>query len=71
LLSGACIGWEAQITCYGGEENSPCYRCIWGDDQVSLGGCSTQGVVGMLPGFVGIMLAIEALKLILNNKSSL
>ena len=69
LLSGACIGWEGQITCYG--ENSPCYRCIWGDDQKTTGGCSTLGVVGMLPGFVGMILGIEALKMILTGKSSL
>lgn len=56
LLSGACVGWEGQITCYGGE--SPCYRCMWGDNQVSLGGCSTLGVVGMLPGFVGMILGV-------------
>ena len=56
LLSGACIGWEAQITCYGG--SSLCYRCLWGNDQVSMGGCSTLGVVGMLPGLVAMVLAI-------------
>jgi len=69
LLSGACIGWEAQITCYGG--NGPCYRCLWGNDQINLGGCSTLGVVGMLPGLVGIILATETLKMILNKESSL
>lgn len=69
FLSGACVGWEGQITCYG--KDSPCYRCIWGDDQVSMGGCSTIGVIGMLPGFVGMILGIEALKIILNEKSSL
>ena len=56
LLSGACIGWEAQITCYGGDHL--CYRCLWGNDQVSMGGCSTLGVIGMLPGLVGMILAI-------------
>jgi molybdopterin/thiamine biosynthesis adenylyltransferase len=65
LLSGACIGWEAQITCYGGD--SLCYRCLWGNDQVSMGGCSSLGVVGMLPGLVGMVLATEALKLIING----
>ena len=69
LLSGACVGWEGQVTCYG--QDSPCYRCIWGDDQVSMGGCSTLGVVGMLPGFVGIILAIEAIKILVNKNSSL
>lgn len=69
LLSGACVGWEAQVTCYG--DGAPCYRCIWGDDQVSLGGCSTLGVVGMLPGFVGMILGVEAIKIIIGGKSSL
>lgn len=69
-LSGACVGWEAQITCYGGEK-APCYRCMWGDDQQSMGGCSTIGVVGMLPGYVGMVLGTETLKLILNHQSSL
>ena len=69
LLSGACIGWEAQVTCYGGD--NLCYRCLWGNEQVSMGGCSTLGVVGMLPGIVGMVLATEALKLILQGESSL
>lgn len=30
LVSGACIGWEGQITAYGGD--GPCYRCVWGDN---------------------------------------
>ena len=69
LLSGACIGWEAQITTFGGQ--SLCYRCLWGNDQLSVGGCSTLGVVGMVPGLVGILLGIEAIKLIINGNSSL
>lgn len=56
LLSGACIGWEAQITCYGG--SALCYRCLWGNDQKSQGGCSTLGVVGMIPGLVGVLLGL-------------
>lgn len=56
LLSGACIGWEGQVTCYGGN-SSPCYRCIWGNQQKTTGGCSTLGVIGMLPGIVGLILA--------------
>ena len=56
LLSGACVGWEGQVTCYGGP-SAPCYRCIWGDEQRTAGGCSTVGVVGMLPGWVGMILA--------------
>lgn len=62
LFSGACIGWEAQITAF--DSKTACYRCLWGDDQVSTGGCATRGVVGMVPGLVGLILGIEALKFI-------
>jgi adenylyltransferase/sulfurtransferase len=44
---------------------------LWGNDQKTQGGCSTLGVIGMVPGFVGVLLAIEALKLIIEGKSSL
>ena len=36
-----------------------------------MGGCSSLGVVGMLPGLVGMILATEALKLIIGGESSL
>jgi molybdopterin/thiamine biosynthesis adenylyltransferase len=36
-----------------------------------MGGCSTLGVIGMLPGIVAMILATEALKIIINDKSSL
>jgi tRNA A37 threonylcarbamoyladenosine dehydratase len=36
-----------------------------------MGGCSTLGVIGMLPGIVAMILATEALKVIINDKSSL
>lgn len=75
LLSGACIGWEAQITCYSNnpQENqkTACYRCLWGDEQYPTGGCASQGVIGMIPGFVGIVLGVEALKILINGSSSL
>lgn len=38
---------------------------------MSLGGCSSLGVVGMIPGIVGLILATEALKMILTGESSL
>ena len=36
-----------------------------------MGGCSTLGVIGMLPGLVGMILAIQALKVIVSGESSL
>jgi molybdopterin/thiamine biosynthesis adenylyltransferase len=36
-----------------------------------MGGCSTLGVIGTIPGIVGTILATEAIKLLINNSSSL
>ena len=36
-----------------------------------MGGCSTIGVVGTLPGLVAMVLATEAIKLVLKKQSSL
>jgi molybdopterin/thiamine biosynthesis adenylyltransferase len=36
-----------------------------------MGGCATLGVVGMLPGLVGLILAVECIKIIINGSSSL
>lgn len=69
LLSGACIGWEGQITAYG--LGAACYRCLWGNDEVSAGGCSTRGVVGMLPGIVAMIVAVEAMKLVVLGRTDL
>lgn len=69
LLSGACIGWEGQVTSYG--SGSACYRCLWGNDEISAGGCSTRGVIGMLPGIVAMIVAIEALKILTLNRTDL
>lgn len=59
--------WEGQATIYN-FENGPCYRCLYPDcpkgSQVSS--CRNDGVIGMAPGIIGQILAVQFLKVTLN-----
>jgi molybdopterin/thiamine biosynthesis adenylyltransferase/rhodanese-related sulfurtransferase len=48
-------------------EDSPCYRCLFPEppSAVDAPNCSEAGVLGVLPGLVGLVQATEALKLLL------
>ena len=66
LVSGAAIGWDAQISVYDTRQvDAPCYACIFppdaGYEDVA---CSTMGVLAPLVGIVGSMQAAEAIKLL-------
>ncbi len=65
LVSGAVIRFEGQITVFTpGYADSPCYNCLY-PDQGELGEtCVRNGVVAPLPGIIGSMQALEAIKLI-------
>lgn len=48
-------------------DDSPCYRCLFPEppNAADAPNCSEAGVLGVLPGIVGLLQATEALKLIL------
>jgi molybdopterin/thiamine biosynthesis adenylyltransferase len=48
-------------------EDSPCYRCLFPEPPAAADApnCSEAGVLGVLPGLVGLVQATEAIKLIL------
>lgn len=48
-------------------DDSPCYRCLFPEPPAAADApnCSEAGVLGVLPGIVGLLQATEALKLIL------
>ncbi len=67
LISAAVGPFEGQLAVYRGwERGKPCYRCLVGapDDR---GGedCATQGVLGVVPGVIGSLAALEVLRSIL------
>lgn len=63
LVSGAAIRFEGQLAVFGPDyEQSPCYRCLYQDADESLDNCSGNGVLAAVPGVIGTMMAVEALK---------
>jgi adenylyltransferase/sulfurtransferase len=50
-------------------EQGPCYRCLYPEPPPPglVPSCAEGGVLGILPGLVGIIQATEAIKLILGN----
>lgn len=66
LISGALSQWEGQLSVFDPTRSGPCYRCIF--PQAPAPGlapsCAEAGVIGPLPGVIGAMMAVEAVKLI-------
>ncbi|MGI9205331.1 MAG: HesA/MoeB/ThiF family protein [Woeseiaceae bacterium] len=63
LVSGAAIRFEGQVSVFGPDySTSPCYRCLYKEADETLEDCSGNGVLGPVPGVVGSMMAVEALK---------
>lgn len=66
LISGALSQWEGQLTVYHPADGAPCYQCIFPDPPAPglAPSCAEAGVLGPLPGVIGSMMAVEAVKLI-------
>ncbi|MCP5075143.1 MAG: molybdopterin-synthase adenylyltransferase MoeB [Rhodobacteraceae bacterium] len=66
LVSGAISQWEGQVTLFDPGNGSPCYACLFPDEPADglAPSCAEAGVVGALPGVVGSMMAVEAIKFI-------
>lgn len=63
LVSGAAIRMEGQLAVFGPDyTKSPCYRCLYLEADESLESCAGNGVLGPVPGVIGTMMAVEALK---------
>jgi molybdopterin/thiamine biosynthesis adenylyltransferase len=66
LVSGAAIGWDAQISVYDTRQpQAPCYACLFPPEAAYEDvACATMGVFAPLVGIVGSVQAAEALKLL-------
>lgn len=73
LVDGSIFMFEGQATVYmpdipeKGIVGGPCYRCLYPQPPApgEVPSCAEAGVLGVLPGIVGSIQAIEAIKLIL------
>lgn len=66
LISAALTQWEGQISAYDPANDAPCYACVFPEAPAPglVPSCAEAGVIGPLPGVVGSMMAVEAVKLI-------
>lgn len=63
---GSIFRFEGQATVFAPHLGSPCYRCMFPEPPPPgmVPSCAEGGVLGVLPGIIGVMQAIEAIKLI-------
>lgn len=66
-IYGAVFRFDGQSTVFAPHLGGPCYRCLFPDPPPpdSVPNCAQAGVLGVLPGIIGMIQAIEAIKLIL------
>lgn len=66
LISGAITQWEGQLSVFDPNGRAPCYQCVFPEAPMAglAPSCAEAGVVGPLPGVIGTMMALEAVKLI-------
>lgn len=66
LVSGALSQWEGQLSVFEPAKGAPCYRCIFPEAPAAhlAPSCAEAGVIGPLPGVIGSMMAVEAIKVI-------
>jgi molybdopterin/thiamine biosynthesis adenylyltransferase/rhodanese-related sulfurtransferase len=76
LVYGAVHRFEGQVSVFDAGRRpgqSPCYRCLFpeppGADEAP--NCAEAGVLGVLPGVIGLLQATEAVKLLLDLGTSL
>ena len=64
LISGAITQWEGQLSLYHPAAGGPCYECIFPVRPAPgmVPTCAEAGVAAPLPGVIGAMMAMEAVK---------
>ena len=69
LVDASIFRFEGQVTVFDTANNGPCYRCLYPDPPPpgEVPSCAEGGVLGVLPGIIGSLEAVEAIKLILGQ----
>ncbi|WP_405284257.1 molybdopterin-synthase adenylyltransferase MoeB [Gaopeijia maritima] len=72
FVYGAILRWDGQVSLFA-TPDGPCYRCLFREPPPPglVPSCSDAGVFGVLPGVIGSMQALEALKWVLRTGDSL
>jgi molybdopterin/thiamine biosynthesis adenylyltransferase/rhodanese-related sulfurtransferase len=74
LVYGAVQGFDGQVSVFWpAQKGGSCYRCLFPEPPSAAlaPNCAEAGVLGVLPGVIGLLQAVEAIKLILGLGDSL
>jgi molybdopterin/thiamine biosynthesis adenylyltransferase len=66
VVHASIYRFEGQVTCFIPGQG-PCYRCLYPEPPPAdmAPSCQEAGVLGVLPGVVGVLQAVEAIKIVL------
>ena len=64
LISGAMTQWEGQVSLFDPAKGGPCYACVFPVQPAAdlVPSCAVAGVAAPLPGVIGGVMAMEAVK---------
>jgi len=64
LIAAAITQWEGQLALWHPADGGPCYACVFPDRPAPglVPTCAEAGVAGPLPGVMGTLMALEAIK---------
>jgi len=71
LISASAVGFSGQLLVLTPPFRHGCYRCLWPDEAEPQRNCRTSGVLGPVVGVMGTLQALEALKMLAGQGSSL
>jgi sulfur-carrier protein adenylyltransferase/sulfurtransferase len=73
LVYGSIYQWEGQASVFLSGQETPCYRCLFPEPPPpgTVPSCAEGGVFGVLPGIIGSVQAVEAIKLVLGAGETL
>lgn len=69
LVSGAALRFEGQLAVFGTQASDACYRCVYSEGDELLGDCVGNGVLAPVPGVIGCLMAVEAIKIVVMGRS--
>lgn len=72
FVYGSILRFDGQVTVFN-PRKGPCYRCLYPTPPPPelIPNCAEAGVLGILPGIIGSLQALEAIKLIIGKGNSL
>ncbi len=72
-IYGSVFRFDGQASVFAPHLGGPCYRCLFPEPPTAgtVPNCAEAGVLGVLPGVIGMLQAIEAIKLIVGIGDSL